>query len=355
MNTNPAGLVQVGNGRFDALFAVADLSEVRHKDQFGNDEGVSNQNPYFGDIGYARPISGLPITVGIALFAQGGFGAEFNNLATAFGTRDDVESKFRLVRITPSAAWQVNDALSLGVSIIGNYSDLDQKFFPDTSFANPVDPSQSFFGIRMSNMDTTDIGFKVGGMYKPNSRITFGAAYTSEIDLEFDGGRLTSNMSAIGLGKVTYKDVKTKPIDQPRELGIGAAIQWNEKLLLALELNWIDWSSAARKATIRAGKPDNPAAPPTLVLVTDQDWRDQYVVAVGAAYDLNDKTVVRAGYNYGRNPVPDKNLNILLSPTGVHHLPIGLGRKLKNSWRVDGAFEWNLENKTTYTNPDLPL
>ncbi len=355
MNTNPAGLAQIDNRRFDALFAVADLSSIRHKDQFGNDEGVSNKNPYFGDIGYAQRLSGLPITVGIALFAQGGFGIEINNLTTAFGTRDDVESLFRLVRITPSIAWQVNDALSLGMSLIGNYSDLKQEFFPNTSFANPVDPSQSFFGMRMRDMDTTDFGFKVGGMYKPNDRITLAAAYTSKIDLEFDGGKLTANMSAIGLGLVTYKDVKAKVIDQPRELGIGAAIQWNKKLLLALELNWIDWSSAAKQATIRASNPNNPAAPPTLVQVTDQDWRDQYVVAIGAAYDLNDKTVVRAGYNYGRNPIPDENLNLLLAPTGVHHLTIGLGRKLENGWRIDGAFEWNLENKTTYTNPALPF
>jgi len=355
MNTNPAGLAQIANRRFDTLFAVADLSGIRHKDQFGNDEGVSNENPYFGDIGYAQRLSGLPITAGIALFAQGGYGIEINNLTTAFGTRDDVESQFRLVRVTPSVAWQVNDALSLGVSLIGSYSDMEQKLFPNTSFANPVDPSQSFFGIRMRGMDTVDYGFKVGGMYKPNDRVTFGAAYTSKIDLEFDGGKLTANMSAIGLGLVTYKDVKAKAVDQPQELGVGVAIQWNKKLLLALELNWIDWSSAAKKATIRASNPDNPAAPPTLVQVTDQDWRDQYVVAIGTAYDLNDKTVVRAGYNYGRNPIPDENLNLLLAPTGVHHLTIGLGRELDNGWQIDGAFEWNLKNKTTYTNPDLPF
>ena len=92
-----------------------------------------------------------------------------------------------------------------------------------------------------------------------------------------------------------------------------------------------------------------------LVQNADQGWRDQYVVALGAAYDLNDNTVVRAGYNYGRNPVPDQNLNLLLAPTGVHHLTIGLGRKLENGWRIDGACEWNLENKTTYANPALPF
>ena len=355
MNTNPAGLWQINKRRLDMLFAAGDLDGVRHKDQFGNNAGVSRDHVYFGNLGYAQRLSNRPITVGIALFSQGGFGAEFNNLATAFGTVDDVDSSFRIARITPSIAWQVNDKVSLGASLIGTYSDLDQKLFPNTSFANPIDPAASFFGFRLENMDTYSAGIKLGSMFKPNKRLTLGAVYSSKIDLELDGGTFTADMSAVGLGKVTYKDVKAKGVDQPQEFGVGAALQWNEKLLLAMELNWIDWSGAAKNATLRASDPNNPAAPPTLKQVTEMDWRDQYVLAIGASYDLNSKTVIRGGYNYGRNPIPDENLNILLAPTGEHHLTLGLGRELDKAWRLDAAVEWLLENETTYTNPALPF
>jgi long-chain fatty acid transport protein len=88
---------------------------------------------------------------------------------------------------------------------------------------------------------------------------------------------------------------------------------------------------------------------------TPLNWRDQYVIALGLAWDVTERTVLRAGYNYGRNPIPDDTLNPLLPNIAEHHLTAGAGHRLTGRWRMDVAVEYQLPHEVTYTNPDLPF
>jgi len=354
LNTNPAGLTQIKGSRLDMNLAVADTGRIRHRDEFGNDRNNDNKYPRLGNISYARRLKGYPVTIGLGLFAQGGTGNVYNNLNTAFGTRDDLSILFRVARITPGLAWQVNNALSIGASVVGTYADLEQEVFPNTSFVNPVDPSRSFFGFKLKDMNDFNAGIKLGVMYKPNDWLTLGAAYNSKVDIKLKG-RMAVDFSALGLGKVSYRNAEAINIDQPRELGAGAAIQATDKLLLSLELTWIEWSKAVTRGITRASRPDNAAAPPTLENGINNNWRDQYVFAVGAAYDWNARTVLRAGYNYGRNPIPNENLSPLFNIIDKHHLTVGFGYAPDAIWRIDGALEWSIRSDETYTNPQLPF
>jgi long-chain fatty acid transport protein len=168
-------------------------------------------------------------------------------------------------------------------------------------------------------------------------------------------GRLEANLTAIGLGKVRYRDAKIEGLSQPREIGIGVALRPARSLLVALELNWMDWSSALKSATLTASNPDHPAAPPLLRNQSTLDWRDQYVFAIGAAYELDTQSVIRAGYNYGRNPIPGSTTNPLLAAISEQSVTLGYGRRLSRLWEVSTGVEYSLPNKVTYTNPELPF
>ena len=354
LNTNPAGLVQIKGALADVNSAIGYTGNITHKDAYGNDTQNVNRFPLLGNLGYAQRLDDLPLTLGIGLFAQGGTGNQYDNLRTAFGTVDDLSATLRLARISPGVAWQVNDALAVGVSLIGTYGDLEQELFPNTSYLDLADPSRSFFGYELSEMRDTGSGIKLGVMYEVNYRVKLGAAYNNRIDLEFEG-EATVDLSALGLGKVNYRDARVRNLDQPQELGIGAAIQARDDLLVSLELNWIDWSSAINGTTLTASAPDNALAPATLRVTDPNHWRDQYVVGIGFAYDLDAQTVLRAGYNYGRNPIPEASLSPLLNTITEHHLAFGFGRTLDAAWRIDGAFVWDIKASTRYNNPGLPF
>lgn len=92
----------------------------------------------------------------------------------------------------------------------------------------------------------------------------------------------------------------------------------------------------------------NASAPASLVVVTQQDWRNQMVYALGAAYTYNDKTTLYAGYNYGKNPVPRNNSSALLAATLEEHVTLGFARKLDETWKLTSGIEFLLPKKVTY-------
>jgi long-chain fatty acid transport protein len=352
LTTNPSGLVQIPAARFDGLLGVGYAMDIRHSDQIGNDEKNDNRYASFVNGAVALPIEKWGVTLGAALSAQGGSGIVFDNLETPFGNQDKLSSVFRIARGSAGIAFRLNDRWSLGVSPTVFYADLEQRIFPHTSFAGG---GSSFFGLRVEDMRGFSGGVRVGALYEATDWLTVGAAYATEAPLDLRDGKVRANMTAIGLGKVKYRDAEVDGFKVPREASLGFAVRPVADLLVALELTWINWDSAFNTLTLKASDPDNPAAPAKLEIPTRLDWRDQYVIAVGLAYEPTDALILRAGYNYARNPIPNDTLNPLLATITQHHVTVGAGYRFGASWELNGAFEYHIPEKATYTNPEQPF
>jgi long-chain fatty acid transport protein len=349
LNTNPAGLAQIPGSELNLNAAVAHLLDAAHADQFGNDQEVSDKEIYIASGGYARRFADAPFSAGVAIFVQGGAGSVYRDLATPFGTRDDLSIQLGIVKLSPGIAWRVTPEWSLGASLSVVASRLEQKVFPDTS-------TPAFAGLHLKDMESADAGLKLGALYKPSERLTFGAAYTTKSDLSLEDGTLVANMTAVGLGKVTYRNARIEGMAQPQQFGVGLALRPAPVWLVAFDLEWINWADAMKTSTLRADSPDNSLAPPSIAATSSMNWHNQLVFAIGAVYELSPKSVLRAGYNYGRNPIPDETLTPLLnSAIGEHTLTCGIGYEPDPTWRVDASLEWQLKNSVTYHNPELPF
>lgn len=356
LNTNPAGLANISGSAFDLSLTVGRAFDISHSDILGNDdESIDNRVAGYGSLGYASRIADSRWIAGAAFLVQGGVGLVYRDLNTAFGTRDDIESFLTLPKLAAGLAWQGDNGLSVGLSVSAVYAKAEQKLFPDTSFFNPVNPAQSFFGFELEDADGVGYGVRLGLLYVVNERINVGAAYASKTELNLEDGRFISNFSALGLGKVMYRDARIDGLELPQEAGLGVAFRPSEDWLIALELTWIDWSGTFKEARVRASRPDNPLAPPTLTLIAPLEWNDQYVLAIGVARQLGERTILRAGYNYGRNPIPGRTLSPLINVIGEHHLAAGVGWKFRSGWSMDAGLEYQFENSERYTNPGLPF
>jgi long-chain fatty acid transport protein len=153
------------------------------------------------------------------------------------------------------------------------------------------------------------------------------------------------------LGKVKYGDAKMEDFTWPQQVEAGFAYRATPKLLLALDVGWIDWSSAIKDVKVIATDPDNSMAPDTLEVPFALEWDDQIVVAIGAEYELTDSFKIRAGYNYGNNPVPSANLSPLFPALVEHHATAGFTYTWTN-WDFDFAYEHAFKN--TETNDGAP-
>ena len=348
LNTNPAGLTQIHNKHFDTYGSLLRITDLSHEDQFGNDRHASNLYTGLGGMGYAQKLETIACTVGAGLFAQGGSGGVFENLNTAFGTQDDYSGLFAVGKLTGGIGCEVNNKWSVGGSFGLVYAQAEQKIFADTS-APPT-----FAGIEIEDASSLRTSFKLGIQYRATPRLTLAATYTGKTKLPLTDGELKLNMTGAGLGVVKYDDVSLKGLALPEEIGVGAAYQMNDKLLLSLKLNWINWSDAMKKTELRATDPSI-AGLADINSTSTMNWDNQLVFATGMAYQYNDKLTLYAGYNYGKNPIPKEHTNPVVAGIFDHHLTFGGSYKYNSQWTLFGGIEYDFRKKVEYTNPELPF
>jgi long-chain fatty acid transport protein len=343
LNTNPAGLAQISERTFDGFGSLLRTTDLAHEDALNN-QHADNRYTLLAGGGYAQPLQNTTCSVGVGFFTQGGAGAVFKHINTAFGTNDEMSSLFGIAKITPGFGCQVSDNLSIGASLSLVYATIEQKFFYDTS--NPV-----FSGFKNEGASALRFGLKLGAQYKLNDAWTLGASYTEKTELPLTDGTAKFNMSGAGLGIVKYNNLSIKGFALPREVAIGLAFKPNEDWLLSAKVNWVNWSDAINDVTTSATDPSNVLAPQSIMTVNPQNWHNQIVYALGAAYTYDDLTTLYAGYNYGKNPVPEKNSSPLLAAILESHVTLGFARKLNDTWKLTSGIEYLLPAKVTYDSP----
>lgn len=352
LNTNPAGLAQLRGLSIELHGGVAHELGIEHSDRFNPPTDVQNDYVPVGNLALAKRLGRYPVTLGTAFTVTGGGGYDYGRIETPFGGKDRLSSLFGILRGSAGGAVEVTDRLSFGGSLGLSYSRLDQEFFPNTSEALP---DASFSGTRIENAQAYGAGFRLGAMWRLSDRLTLGAAYGSKVDLPVESGRIEVDLTAQGLGRVGYRDLKLDGLAQAQEVGLGLAYQATPSLLLAADIIWMDWSGALGTTTLRASEPDDSRAPRVLRTDSTQGWRDQLVFAVGGAYQPVEAVTLWAGYNYGRNPIPSRHLNPLLVNIAEHHLTAGAAWQVGEKARIGFAVEYLLPNEVTYNNPELPF
>lgn len=357
LSTNPAGLAWQHSFAIEQEIAAAHEINVGFSNSFNPDQTVRNIWAPIANGGMTVPVTvaGLPVTLSNGLFVAGGSGAVFRNVATPFGTTDSLSALFGILKFSLGGAVAINDRLSIGIGGSLYYAQLTQKVFPDTSALNPLDPTAAFFGTNLRNANTFAGGARLGLQFHINDRVTVGAIYNSEVDLPLHGNSFIANESAIGLGDVTYHDVRITGLAEPQEVGVGVAYRLTDRLLIDIDVKWLDWAQALRSSTLTASNPDNPAAPARLRATTGLNWHNQAALALGAAFDLTPSTVLWGGYNYSHDPIPSATLNPLLAAIGEHHLTAGIGWRPAPGWMIGMPLEFLVPTEQASTDTELPL
>ena len=373
MNINPAGIGWCVQPELD--FGVGLMNPtLTHTDRLGNDREDSLDRYPMPFLAYVHPVGEL--TFGVGLFVQGGLGVEYQDLITPFsalansgmlppGTfgrsviprTDEVKTQLSHMKLTPSVAWRASSTVTLGATLNVSYAEAEMRFFPETSVLADLDqsgmpgdsPRDMFFGMHVDDVSTFAYGLRLGMQYKKGP-LSIGAAYSTQTDLDFDGGTMAMNLSALGIGKVNY-DAQMKDFAWPRQAGVGIGYRINPKLLIASDVDWINWSSAIETLTIQIDNPDKPGAPPSRSIPFQMNWEDQWVWALGFEVTPAQRWAARFGYNHGDSPIPDQYLRPQFPAIAEDHLTGGFGYST-GRWIFDLALEYVPEVSKTNQNPD---
>jgi len=308
-------------------------------------------------------------TLGLAVYAPYGFGTrwprEFQGSFVSF------DSSLSAVFIQPTVAYRLHDRVSVGVGGILAVSSVELNRLQDLSLLQVpgqelrfgqlgVPPGTAFAESNLSADRATGYGGQVSLHARLSDRLTLGARALSQVTLDYEGsasfqpvetGIVLPANNPLGLPAGTPLDLllaqaftqgpltrqwATTQVTLPAQVVVGVGLQATPDLTLALDYQWIDWSSFESVEL----EFENPDLNDTLV----QDYRNADAVRVGAEYTLGDRWQLRAGYLYNRNASPDQTVTPLVPEGERNHVTAGFGVEVAPGVRIQAGYHYMRQN-----------
>lgn len=308
MANNPATLALMADGsRIDLM-----LGHVGPDVSVPGMKGTSSADAfYMPAFGYVKKQGKL--AYGAGLYGQGGMGTEY---------ADGDMAQVSVGRLIFPLAYSVNERFSIGgsVDIVWAGMDLvaDLNGSPLTKEINFKDGSD-FSGQAKGY----SVAAKLGFTYKLNDALTVGGVY----------------QTAGNLPDLKDGAYKVEGFDMPPIVGLGLAWQANERLMVAADVKDVMWGSSMNTVTIYQNG--------AVVAPFQQHWDDQIVVSLGLAYQFTGAFTGRVGYNHGKNPIPDLNVNYLWPAIVEDHYTVGFGYAFSKQSQLNFALSYVPEVNVT--------
>jgi long-chain fatty acid transport protein len=345
MNVNPAGIAALGmrlDASFSGLMPRLKLSDSAMGGQMPLNTGLASDSAFFPmfDVGYVANVwRGL--SVGLGVFVQGGMGATFKGVntfvdadpsaagdPTAAGAMApatyETTSQLMFMKATPTVAYRfqgLGKGIDLSLGVAGNFG-LASLTWEHSGMQFPEMDADHMFAAHDVKYDSGYafvIGARAGILATfLDGMVGVGVAYGTASKLPFEG---TTTVD----GQLEY-DTSVKNFAWAQDVGVGVAVRPIADLLLAVDYRRVFWSGAVGTVTFEnVAKGQVPQGYERLDMPFRMGWADQNVIAAGAQYDIVHLVAVRAGYNYGSNPVDGGGVNPLFPAVAVHHIAGGLG------------------------------
>lgn len=333
--TNPAGMCYAG-GRVD--FGATYFQPTVKYEATGAASGAevkSDRGPSpIPALGIVIPLVPSRLAFGVGAYGVAGMGVDYPQ--DLYGSK--TYTSYSQMRFAPGLSYRIVDGLSVGVT------------------ANLMYATMEYTAGGMQPRDTSSalgLGATLGLSWTPVAPVTLGLAYETKStfqDFEFN---VPQHQLTTAAGTVTVPGgVEKLAFDQPSSVTAGVGVRPIDGLVLVADLEWIRWSETNGK-----DQPEFQTDPNvTGAMSWNMDWDDQWVVKVGAQYAALPWLKVRAGWNYGKNPLnADRAFeNVAFPAVAEHHFTGGLGLDLgKFSVNVGGMYA--PEVKVSGSNPDQYL
>lgn len=221
---------------------------------------------------------------------------------TPFGSRlqwpDDWKGQFlireidlKTIFIQPTASYKLNDKLGLGIGFIyatGGFS---------LRKAIPIQDSMGVYGEAKLKGKASGFGFNAGIYFKANEKLSIGVDYRSEVNVKIDGGNADFTVPK-SVSEYFPSTSFSTHIRLPQTISIGAGYKVNQKLTLALDVNFVGWKSYDSLVIDFEDNTDK-----LKDVHSPKMYENAFIYRLGAQYKLNDKWAARLGAYYDSSPV----------------------------------------------------
>lgn len=237
---------------------------------------------------YSQQINDI-VWLGLGVSVPFGLSSEFS--PDWYGRFDSIKTDLQTINIQPTAAFKVNDWLSIGGGIDIQLADAELT----SAVYNGVTEGRS----KLEGDDYT-IGWNLGVTLKPWETTTIGLHHRSSISHRLEGRVVVTGVPGVpGVAPNGNIDQPgTAYLDLPSITTLGIAHDLNDRLTLLAQTSYFEWSSFQ---SIAAVLDVNGAVMQDVV----QKYDDTMNFSVGLEYDWSDALTFRVGYQYDESPAND--------------------------------------------------
>jgi len=222
---------------------------------FGKGSAKSRMKPFVVPaIGVTSPIN-EKLRFGIGAYGVSGMGTDYKERGAVY---QNLYTKLEIMKFAPNLAYLITPDFSVGASLSIDYGNAD-------------------FGS--GGAHNYALGLQVGALYHMGM-FNFGASYITPQKIKHEN---VANFDEM-LGSTSLDDLD---LESPHTFIFGVAAQPSPKLLAEFDVRWYNWADAKG--------------------YEDFDWENQWVFALGVQYRPVAELALRAGFNYGKNPVNEHN------------------------------------------------
>lgn len=250
------------------------------------------------------------------------------------------------VDVAPSAAWRVNDVLSVGagIDLVASRLTLEQFF----SWSSALGVA----GLPDGRAELEADGFGIGAnasaqMEKAGHRLVF--SVTSPVEVDYEGDFEISNVPPPTGGLVSNTSDFDTEIEFPAVLAAGYALQLTDKITLGADVEWIEFSRFD-ELPLDLGR-NNPTGlfPPAI----PQDWKDTWTFGLGGQVEMTEKLTCRVGYIWLESPIPEQTVVPTLPDSDRHIFSVGIGLQ-RARHRFDAGYAYSLYDDLTVDENVIP-
>jgi len=202
----------------------------------------------------------------------------------------------RSIHIQPTVSYKINDWLSAGVGMTVALNSVElNKSIPITG---PNGDSE----IDLEG-STTTFGVNAGLMFTLTEQLSAGISYRSQMKAKVTGGTATLDVPEALIANGTFPDETgfSATLPLPNNINFGVAYKVTEKLLVALDINYVQWS--VYDSLVFDFEDNTPAFQDSR---NPREYSNTMIYRLGAQYDLMDELTLRAGAYYDATPTNDE-------------------------------------------------
>ncbi len=260
-----------------------------------------------------------PYGLGTEWGSNAGFNAFFRSTVTPLAPVDVItKTSLEIVKISPVAAYRVNDKFSVG-------------FGPEYYYVKEViyngggaDGGGSGWDYTMEG-DGNGLGFTFGSLYQATDALRIGFSYhsgaTAELTGDADGLPDTGGNPYVGRASVD--------LNIPESYAVGINYRTSEKFSFNVDLDFTQWSDYDK---LVFKKPDG-----SVIRTVNKNYEDVMATRLGGSYYVDNNWTIRFGYLTEPTPVIESTFDPRLPDADATAISVGAGYDA-GSWATNFAY-----------------